>query len=117
MAQVVAWQRLAEIAGEYLKKGRSCYIEGRLQTRSWEDKESDEKKYATEIVARTSSCSAAKARDKVEAVAITTKKPHLRAPAQPRRVTHLHTTMPAAKALPTTTFRSENRVIGRFAIG
>jgi len=50
--RVVAWQRLAEIAGEYLKKGRSVYIEGRLQTRSWEDKNTHEKKYATEIVAQ-----------------------------------------------------------------
>lgn len=50
--KVIAWQRLAEIAGEYLKKGRSVYIEGRLQTRSWEDKNTHEKKYATEIVAQ-----------------------------------------------------------------
>jgi single-strand DNA-binding protein len=49
---IVAWQRLAEIAGEYLKKGRSVYIEGRLQTRSWDDKESGQKKYRTEIVAQ-----------------------------------------------------------------
>lgn len=49
--KVIAWQRLAEIAGEYLKKGRSVYIEGKLQTRSWEDKNTHEKKYATEIVA------------------------------------------------------------------
>jgi single-strand DNA-binding protein len=48
---IVAWQRLAEIAGEYLKKGRQVYIEGRLQTRSWDDKESGQKKYMTEIVA------------------------------------------------------------------
>ena len=48
---IVAWQRLAEIAGEYLKKGRAVYIEGRLQTRSWEDKQSGQKKYMTEIVA------------------------------------------------------------------
>jgi single-strand DNA-binding protein len=48
---VVAWQRLAEIAGEYLKKGRQVYIEGRLRTDSWEDKQSGEKKYKTEIVA------------------------------------------------------------------
>ncbi|MGH9670635.1 MAG: single-stranded DNA-binding protein [Terriglobales bacterium] len=48
---IVAWQRLAEIAGEYLKKGRSVYIEGRIQTRSWEDKTSGQKKYMTEIVA------------------------------------------------------------------
>ena len=48
---VVAWQRLAEIAGEYLKKGRQVYIEGRLRTDSWEDKQSGEKKFKTEIVA------------------------------------------------------------------
>jgi len=48
---IVCWQRTAEIAGEYLKKGRSVYIEGRLQTRSWEDKTSGQKKYMTEIVA------------------------------------------------------------------
>ncbi|HXE90114.1 MAG TPA: single-stranded DNA-binding protein [Terriglobales bacterium] len=48
---VVAWQRMAEIAGEYLKKGRSVYIEGRIQTRSWDDKQTGQKKYMTEIVA------------------------------------------------------------------
>ena len=48
---VVLWQRLAEIAGEYLKKGGKVYIEGRLQTRSWDDKQSGQKKYMTEIVA------------------------------------------------------------------
>jgi single-strand DNA-binding protein len=47
---VVLWQRLAEIAGEYLKKGGKVYIEGRLQTRSWDDKQTGQKKYATEIV-------------------------------------------------------------------
>jgi len=48
---IVAWQRLAEIVGEYVKKGSKIYIEGRLQTSSWEDKQSGEKKYKTEIVA------------------------------------------------------------------
>jgi single-strand DNA-binding protein len=47
---IVAWQRTAEIAGEYLKKGRQVYIEGRLRTDSWEDKNTHEKKYRTEIV-------------------------------------------------------------------
>lgn len=47
---IVAWQRTAEIAGEYLKKGRSVYIEGRLRTDSWEDKNTHEKKSRTEIV-------------------------------------------------------------------
>lgn len=48
---VVLWQRLAEIAGEYLKKGSKVYIEGRLQTRSWDDKQTNQKRYMTEIVA------------------------------------------------------------------
>jgi single-strand DNA-binding protein len=48
---VVLWERLAEVAGEYLKKGRQVYIEGRLQTRSWDDKQTGQKKYMTEIVA------------------------------------------------------------------
>jgi single-strand DNA-binding protein len=48
---VLAWQRLAEIVGEYVKKGSKLYIEGRLQTSSWEDRNSGEKKYRTEIVA------------------------------------------------------------------
>jgi single-strand DNA-binding protein len=48
---VVLWQRLAEIAGEYLKKGGKVYIEGRLQTRSWDDKQTNQKRYMTEIVA------------------------------------------------------------------
>ncbi len=49
---IVAWQRLAEIIGEYVKKGSKIYIEGKLQTSSWEDKQSGEKKYRTEIVAQ-----------------------------------------------------------------
>jgi len=47
---VVLWQRLAEIATEYTKKGSKVYIEGRLQTRSWDDK-TGQKRYTTEIVA------------------------------------------------------------------
>ena len=49
---IVAWQRLAEIVGEYVKKGNKLYVEGRLQTSSWEDKQSGEKKYRTEIIAQ-----------------------------------------------------------------
>jgi len=49
---VVAWQRLAEIVGEYVCKGQNLYVEGKLQTSTWEDKQSGEKKYRTEIVAR-----------------------------------------------------------------
>ena len=48
--RVVLFDRLAEIAGEYLKKGRSVYIEGRLRTRKWTDKDGVEK-YTTEIYA------------------------------------------------------------------
>ena len=48
--RVVMFDRLAEIAGEYLKKGKSVYIEGRLQTRKWTDKEGAER-YSTEIIA------------------------------------------------------------------
>jgi single-strand DNA-binding protein len=48
---VVLWQRLAEIAGEYLKKGSKVYIEGRLQTHSWDDKQTNQKKYMTEVIA------------------------------------------------------------------
>lgn len=47
---VVAWRRLAEIAQQYLKKGSLVYIEGRLQTSSWEDQQGN-KKYKTEIIA------------------------------------------------------------------
>ncbi len=48
--RVVFYDRLAEIAGEYLKKGRSVYVEGRLKTRKWTDKDGVEK-YTTEVVA------------------------------------------------------------------
>ena len=48
---VVLWQRLAEITGEYLSKGSKVYVQGRLQTRSWEDKQTGQKRYMTEIVA------------------------------------------------------------------
>src|SRR5690606_25816300 len=45
------YNRLAEIAGEYLKKGRSVYVEGRLKTRKWQDKDTGADRYSTEIVA------------------------------------------------------------------
>ncbi len=47
---IVAWRKLAEICGQYLKKGSKIYIEGKLQTRSWEG-EDGVKRYRTEIVA------------------------------------------------------------------
>ena len=49
---IVAWQRLAEIVGEYVAKGSKVYVEGKLQTTSWEDRQSGERKYRTQIVAR-----------------------------------------------------------------
>jgi len=48
---VVAWNKLAEICAQYLRKGARVYIEGRLQTRSWDDQESGQKRYMTEVVA------------------------------------------------------------------
>lgn len=50
--RIVAWGRLGEICGQYLHKGRQVYVEGRIQTRSWEDREGN-KRYTTEIVAQT----------------------------------------------------------------
>jgi single-strand DNA-binding protein len=47
---LVAYQRTAEIIRDYVKKGSKLYIEGRIQTRSWDDKNSGEKKYRTEII-------------------------------------------------------------------
>ena len=47
--RLVVWRKLAEIAGQYLKKGSKIYIEGKLQTRSWED-QSGQKRYTTEVV-------------------------------------------------------------------
>jgi single-strand DNA-binding protein len=47
---LVAFQRTAEIASEYLKKGNKVYIEGRLHSDSWDDKETGQKKYKTEII-------------------------------------------------------------------
>lgn len=48
--RVVAFGKLAELAGKYLKKGRQVYVEGKIQTRSWDDKEGN-KRYTTEIAA------------------------------------------------------------------
>ena len=61
---LVAFKRTAEIVRDYVKKGSKLYIEGKIQTRSWDDKESGQKKYRTEIlvkIARTYSLLAPKA--------------------------------------------------------
>lgn len=50
--RIVVWGKLAELCKEYLTKGRSVYVEGRLQTRQWDDKDGN-KRYTTETVAQT----------------------------------------------------------------
>ena len=50
--KIVVWNKLAENCGRYLSKGKSVYIEGRLQTRSWEEQSTGQTRYATEIVAQ-----------------------------------------------------------------
>jgi single-strand DNA-binding protein len=49
---IVAWAKLADLCGQYLKKGRTIYVEGRITNRSWDDKDGN-KKYRSEIVAST----------------------------------------------------------------
>lgn len=49
--RIVFYNRLAEIAGEYLRQGSAVYVEGRLKTRKWQDKETGADRYSTEIVA------------------------------------------------------------------
>lgn len=49
--RIVCWARLAELAGEYLSKGRQVYVEGKLQTRQWDDRDGN-KRYTTEVMAR-----------------------------------------------------------------
>ncbi len=48
---VSCWDKLAEIANQYLSKGKPVFIEGRLRTRSWDDQQTGEKKYRTELIA------------------------------------------------------------------
>jgi single-strand DNA-binding protein len=50
--RVVAWERLGEICGKYLHKGKQVYIEGKIQTKQWEDRDGN-KRYTTEIIAQT----------------------------------------------------------------
>jgi single-strand DNA-binding protein len=49
---IVAWGKLAEICGQYLRKGKLVYIDGSIRTDSWDDKETGVKKYRTEIIAK-----------------------------------------------------------------
>jgi single-strand DNA-binding protein len=48
---IVAWGKLAEICGQYLRKGKLVYIDGHIRTDSWDDKETGQKRYRTEIIA------------------------------------------------------------------
>lgn len=48
---VTCWNKLAEIANQYLSKGKQVYLEGRMRTRSWDDQQTGEKKYRTDLVA------------------------------------------------------------------
>lgn len=50
--RVIVWGKLGELCNQYLSKGRQAFVEGRIQTRSWDDKEG-QKRYATEILAST----------------------------------------------------------------
>ena len=50
--RIVAWKRLGEICGEYLHKGSQVYIEGKIQTRQWEDRDGN-KRYTTEVIAQS----------------------------------------------------------------
>jgi single-strand DNA-binding protein len=50
--RVVVWGKLGEVCGKHLSKGRQAYVEGRLQTRQWEDQQG-QKRYTTEVVANT----------------------------------------------------------------
>lgn len=49
--RIVVWGKIGELCGQYLKKGRQCFVEGRMQTREWTDKEG-KKNYTTEVVAQ-----------------------------------------------------------------
>ena len=50
---IVAWGKLADIVERYLQKGKQVYVEGRLETRNWQDKESGQTRYKTEVVCET----------------------------------------------------------------
>ncbi|MDA8201281.1 MAG: single-stranded DNA-binding protein [Chloroflexi bacterium] len=64
--RVVAWGPLAERTAEYLRKGRKVYVEGRLQTRQWEDREG-QKRYTTELIAQTVTALDSRPRDETDA--------------------------------------------------
>ena len=121
--RVVMYNRLAEIAGEYLKKGRSVYIEGRLKTRKWQDKDTGADRYSTEIVADQMQMlggreGVAKAAAATVAVAASTKPRQQRAAPAPRPAPQQRPLRrpPRPAAAPTwrtwtTIFRSERHTV------
>jgi len=81
--RVVFYQRLAEIVGEYLRKGSKVFVEGRLQTRKWQDKTTGQDRYTTEIIADSMQMldSKGSASASYEATNATTEKAETSAPA------------------------------------
>lgn len=89
---IVMWRRLAEIAGQYLRKGSKIFLEGRLQTRSWQD-QSGNKKYMTEIIA--------------ENMQMLDRKPQGGSPYQPASQEFSPSSMPAQSASQSTPLQPE----------
>lgn len=67
--RVVVWGRTAEVVGQYAAKGRQVYVEGRIQTRPWQDQKTGEKRYATEIIAHNVQLLGARVEGKPENIA------------------------------------------------
>ena len=99
---LVAFQRTAEIVRDYFKKGKEIFVEGKIQTRSWEDKESGQKKYRTEILVNELSLLGGGASRAANAAAPPAATP-TRAPPPPPQSPRLPTTTPTRR-LRTKTF-------------
>ncbi|WP_218813314.1 single-stranded DNA-binding protein [Rickettsiella endosymbiont of Dermanyssus gallinae] len=91
--RVVLFQRLAEIVGEYLKKGSKVYIEGRLQTRKWQDKTTGQDRYTTEIVANELQMLDSRGAQASDTPAFTQQNNNFSASPQPARGTNKSTEM------------------------
>jgi single-strand DNA-binding protein len=103
--KIAMFGRLAEIAAEYLRKGSQVYIEGKIRTRKWQDKEGNDR-YTTEIIANRCRCSAVRAAAQRQARA--QRPARLRAAAAAAAVAARPSTTRAARpATSTTTFRSK----------